>query len=192
MSELLNTGSIDSLLNQLITRTETVNLRDYEINTYSIPEGFSTTNLEFRENNKRTDTFFLDEQLRPAYDLLEKHKIPKYLTASIGEAAVNAYVHGNKRDPKKTTRMHLGETADEVKIIIEDQGGVLDSAFVSYILENRSKQHVRKNFYEFSRKEKPDERGGTGTMVMHKYADEVQYFKSGDGGLIVELTYKKG
>ena len=44
------------------------------------------------------------------------------------------------------------------------------------------------DFYQFTNRKKPNTNNGTGTSFMHTYVDNVQYFKSAQGGLVVHLT----
>ena len=107
------------------------------------------------------------------------------------EAVLNAHEHGNLRNPdKKITLAHRLDPAS-LTCVVMDQGGVLVSEFVPFILRHREGRHLvaMLDFYQFSKKPKANEGNlGKGTSFIHTYADKVGYFKSEEGGLVVSLT----
>jgi anti-sigma regulatory factor (Ser/Thr protein kinase) len=132
---------------------------------------------------------WIKEAMTPITNVLAEYKYPPNLQTGIYEAVLNAYQHGNRRDPNKI--ITLADNIDEhiAQIAVIDQGGVLDSAMASYILLHRVHDTPIPDFYTFSGKKRNPENNGTGTRFMHIYFDRVEYFKSLDGGLLVRLQY---
>src|SRR3989344_5808560 len=80
----------------------------------------------------------------------------------------------------------------EISSLIEDEGTILNSTFVPFILKHRESDVKSKyiDFYKFARKEKPKANNGTGTSFMHAYMDEINYYL-GEHGLMVHMVKNK-
>ena len=124
--------------------------------------------------------------LEPITDKLNQHTFSKYVRMGVEEAVMNAHVHGNRRQREKP--IFLDYVIDESKahIFIEDQGGFVDQNFIPYLI-NLDGANFEKDFYKFSGKTKPDERGGVGLQTIYKAFEKVIYAPGPRGGLLLEL-----
>jgi anti-sigma regulatory factor (Ser/Thr protein kinase) len=125
----------------------------------------------------------------------EQEGFPRNMFTALYESILNAYQHGNKKDPNKKIKINFSIDESSLEIAIQDEGGILDPDFVPFVLKQREikgqKQDRLLDFYKFAGKQKPETNNGTGTSFMHQYADRVTYFKSPTGGLVVILEKLK-
>ncbi|MBU0615690.1 MAG: ATP-binding protein [Nanoarchaeota archaeon] len=186
-TELLELDNIDSLIRKIVREHGSVKLEDMGLKPYLVPSDYESISFSL----EKEDPCVVDHHLHPLYDVLKKADVPHYVTAPIGEAVINAYVHGNKKSDKPVA-VHYKDNGDHVHVLVEDKGGRLDPEFVSYLLRHRSQGYNPGfTFYDFAGVGEPDERGGVGTIVMHRYSDGIGYHMSPEGGLIVSLRFNK-
>jgi anti-sigma regulatory factor (Ser/Thr protein kinase) len=184
--ELFELDSLDSLVRLYFARQKPIELKRFKVETFEIPPDYAILNLIIGENYASE----IREQIEPVIRLAEEKGCNHNLYTAVYEAVLNAYQHGNRKDPKKKTTVayKLGEEAVQFAII--DQGRQMDPNFIPYILRHKAGAHKIKflNYYEFTGKEQPKTNNGTGTSFMHEYVDKVEYFKAKNGGLVVHLT----
>jgi serine/threonine-protein kinase RsbW len=91
------------------------------------------------------------------------------LSLAVTEALVNAYAHGNRRDPRKRIFVRFEVNAEFVVVEIADEGNGFDPDLVADPTEN---QHLGRDH-------------GRGILMMKAFSDEVKYDR---GGTRVRLT----
>jgi anti-sigma regulatory factor (Ser/Thr protein kinase) len=106
---------------------------------------------------------------------------------------LNAFQHGNRSDPNKHVKIGYEINEETAVFSIADEGGVINPEFMNFVLWHREERHLTefRDFYKFANIQKPKTNNGTGTTFMHNYMDEVSYFKSQEGGLVVRLKKHK-
>ncbi len=186
--DLFNLEDPNSIIRKIINGEEEIILAEIAQRKVSIPIGYELKELHLKSGNGKEINSLINEEIKK----FKEAGYPENIYTPIYEAILNAYQHGNKRDPnKKIIFAHkIGETS--LDIIVEDEGGVIEGVFVPFILKHRERDVRRKfiNFYEFANKEKPQSNNGTGTSFIHAYMDEVNYYL-GENGLIVHMTENK-
>lgn len=188
--DLLNLDNLDSVVRKLMKRDQPITLTDFNLEPYEISSSYKIINIELKEEDHEDIT----NQLKPLSKELKKNGFETALPNAVFEAVLNAYVHGNKKDPSKKITVAYKISDRKSNIIVQDEGGEFNPDFFPYILRFRDKMHEGTNisFYDFSKTEKPEKRLGVGTIVMHSYSKNIQYFMSHEGGLIVKIVnYKK-
>jgi len=184
--DLFNLEDPNSIIRKIINGEEEIILAEIAQRKVSIPIGYELKELHLKSGNGKEINSLINEEIKK----FKEAGYPENIYTPIYEAILNAYQHGNKRDPnKKIIFAHkIGETS--LDIIVEDEGGVIEGVFVP--LKHRERDVRRKfiNFYEFANKEKPQSNNGTGTSFIHAYMDEVNYYL-GENGLIVHMTENK-
>ena len=95
-----------------------------------------------------------------------------WLVTALREATANAIRHGNKQDPERSVTIDYRVNADEVKILVEDQGegfdleSVPDPTDPGYLLRP----------------------SGRGIFYMRQFMTRVEFSRSPGGGTVVEMT----
>lgn len=189
--ELFNLNAVDSLIRQVISKDETVNLRDFNFPIYEYPKNANIA--EHHITDQKTSGKQIRKILEPIFQEAEQKGYNSNLFTSGYEAILNAYQHGNKKDPSKKIKTGHLITNNEFIFTVEDEGGVLKSDFLPYILEHRLRTDLEKrfvNFYKFTNTEAPNTNLGTGTSFIHVYPDFVNYYKGSNSGLVVEIHKK--
>lgn len=93
----------------------------------------------------------------------------------VSEAYTNAYLHGNKKDPRKSIDLHFRWSEDQIEVQVEDQG------------ETRlSETDFGRSLLDVS----PEKSAGRGVGIMKQYADKVTIEERAEGGLRVSFTFK--
>jgi anti-sigma regulatory factor (Ser/Thr protein kinase) len=186
--ELLDLRYRQSMIAQILASHGNVDLTDYCDLPLSIPENYKTIDVRLTGE----DIYELSHQINPLTTLLDQLTQDKRASAGLGEAVFNAYIHGNKRNPGKKVLVHYYKAEDSIDILVEDEGGVIDAELFSYILSQRNSRSLTRapTFYEFTERKTPEGRGGTGTLMMHYGFNEVNYYMSKKGGLMVQLKLK--
>jgi anti-sigma regulatory factor (Ser/Thr protein kinase) len=127
-------------------------------------------------------------------DIIEKitgsRDFARQMRAVLAEMCNNAYEHGNKKIPSKGITVAHKSTANRVDAIVIDEGGVLDPKFVSFLEEHRRLAPIRRPISFYQNGQAPEGHSGCGTSLIHMYSDEVHYFRSGSGGLAVQVVKK--
>jgi len=186
--DLFNLEDPKSVARKIITLERPIDLRLILERRVKIPEEYEKRELSFDDGNGLK----IFDLIRDDLVKFSKAGYPENLQTPVFEAILNAYQHGNQRDPNKkiTFAYDIGDIA--LNILVEDEGGFIDPVFVPFILRHRERDVRKKfiNFYEFSGREKPKENNGTGTSFMHAYMDEVNYYL-GERGMIVHLIHNK-
>ena len=185
--ELFDLKDIDSLVRQLLRERGTINLRDFEIPHYEIYPSYKSVNFSFTQKNYKRE---MKEAVESVLGSLSgDQESYNSLYTALYEAVMNAYQHGNKQNPNKKVTIAYKINPKSAEIAVIDEGGTLDMEFIPFVLMHKGKKLEKfLNFYEFTGRPKPITNNGTGTSFMHTYVDEVFYFKSGNGGLVVHLT----
>ncbi|RME77674.1 hypothetical protein D6774_03670 [Candidatus Woesearchaeota archaeon] len=191
--ELFEIPSLDSLVGEPFSeQSEPFDLRLLEIPPYTIPQNRTIRQTTFpalpKEYSPLIRTF-----VEPVAQEAEQNGFNSNIFTALYEAVLNAHQHGNQLDPTKTVTLAYAIEEDMFCASIIDQGGRIDPAFVPFVLRHKLGEHKKKfiDFYQFSNKEKPKSNRGTGTSFMHTYVNQVNYYKSEEGGLVVELIKLK-
>lgn len=186
--DLFNLEDPDSLPRRLIGNESEVCLESMVPIKYSIPFDYRKKELRIKRGESEEVISLISSEIKR----IRKHGYPENINTPIYEAILNAYQHGNKRDPKKGVTFAYRIGPRSLDVLVEDEGGVIDAIFIPFILKHREadvKKHFI-NFYEFSGREKPQTNNGTGTSFMHAYMDGVRYYL-GEKGLVVHMVKTK-
>lgn len=189
-ADLFDTDNLESILNQLVLGKSEIKLSEFLIPTFEVPEDFAKFICHFEKDIHGTQ---IRNAIEPIAKEAEEQGYSDNIFTAIYEAVLNAYQHGNNYDPNKSIRVDYKITNQQLEIAITDQGGIIKSEFIPFVLRHREGKHKTKflDFYEFTKTKKPVTNNGTGTSFIHTYVDEVSYFKSKEGGLVVYLLKKK-
>ena len=138
----------------------------------------------------------LRDIIQPIANNIERYDWSPSIFTAMYEASLNAYQHGNKKDPDKLIRISHKVSRDKLEVIIEDQGDGLPAYFIPFLQKVR--KSIRKNesfvdWYNYSCNQKKDQNNnGTGTSFMHAYVDDIKYMRSQElGGLAVCMEKEK-
>jgi anti-sigma regulatory factor (Ser/Thr protein kinase) len=189
-TDLFSTRSLDSLVRGAFKPGEPIDLSKVQIDAFSLNPGYNVSTFHFPSENYAAD---IRRAIEPLCEEAEKQGYGSSLFTALYEAVLNAHQHGNRKDPQKTITIAHRFTHDEVTVAIADEGGELDPEFVPFVIDHREGRHKKGfiDYYTFTAREKPKGNNGTGTSFMHTYVDDVKYFKSASGGLVVLLQKNK-
>ena len=110
------------------------------------------------------------------------------------EAVKNAYEHGNKEEGSKDIFFAKCYERKNIEFLVGDCGNELNGHFIPFVLLFRQKGEKSffgniPDFYSFSGEMyAPQGHSGVGTKTMHIGFDDVRYFVSPFGGLLVYLS----
>ncbi len=189
-SDIFNLDNLESVVRNKFGTNKEVKLKDLTNNYSAIPNDYERIELKLESEEVFSE---LRDKIQPICTEFEKEGYGANLFTAVYEAVLNAYQHGNKKDTSKKITLAYKHSLEHLDLMVEDEGGVVDSNFVPFVLRHREGVYKEKflNFYEFSGKEKPDKNQGTGTSFMHQYVDSVNYLISEKGGLIVHMVRNK-
>ena len=172
----------------LIKDNKNINLKEFLETRFIIPADYDIKEFNLKEGNSLEINSLMDDKMQKfqSAGYLENIYTPIY------EAILNAHQHGNKHDLNKKIRFAYKLSDSNLNILIEDEGGIIDSVFMLFILKHREAEFNKKsiNFYKFSQRQKPEKNNGTGTSFMHIYMDKINYYL-GEYGLIVSMIKDK-
>lgn len=181
----------------------TIDLRDFDLASWSPDESYKTQVIAYDTDLLRKTssgrTFFDAEAYIDPIEMagLQNGHRSYTIRGAIQEAIDNAVFHGNKQDPDKEVRLHHRFENKDLEVVVEDQGGVLATPFVTYLLKLGYRQEKGENlmskstpFYEYAKLDKPTQRRGEGTIIIHDHSSRARYMRSQDGGLAVELLFE--
>lgn len=140
-----------ALLTWAISQQECLVLRNTNFPRVRIPDSYQIKTF-FPKRSQKT----IDKKLSKLLDPLAKKYAgitEEYLgfQASVYEALLNTYQHGNQRDDSKKIIMANKITPKKVEIIVQDQGGILDPIFGLFVIQKRLRRgKIAKDFYEFA------------------------------------------
>ena len=192
--DLFNLYNKDSLIRQLLREKKHVDLKEYKhLPLYEHRSDYNSTDLKISEQD------FREEIINKVTPFVNKSVDNGYSEAAVlnglNEAVLNAYQHGNMKDSDKKITLEYKLGNNRARFAVIDQGGVMNSEAVAYIILNNSEHKLgtRKflSFYKFAEEEVPPENYGMGIWNMHTYMDNVKFYKSEKGGLVVHLTKLK-
>ena len=186
-SELFDIGSVDSLVRQIFRERKPVRLNETDVSSYEVREGYEIRVFQFDASRE----IYKDQVKKAADEVVEeaiKQGYPNNLRTAIYEAILNAHQHGNECNPNKRVTVYF-KLDDKAEFSVIDQGGLLDPELIAYVINHRNggDEQGFLSFYDFTGTE-PKTKHNQGTFLMHTYVDEVKYFKSIEGGLVVHLT----
>jgi anti-sigma regulatory factor (Ser/Thr protein kinase) len=187
--DLFDVDNLNSVLRQIIKKKRVIDIKNYNVLTYSIPEDYMVKSVCFDSEGYDEE---IRDAIRPIVHATEEKGCSETLFTALYEAVLNAYQHGNKREINKKVTIAHKVNNDSVEVAVVDEGGVIDSDFIPFVIRHREGRHEKHflDYYDFSGKERPPRNNGTGTSFMHTYVDDISYFKSKQGGLVVHLTKK--
>ena len=115
--------------------------------------------------------------------------------ASLDELIRNAQKHGNKHQEDKNVGLawRMSEVGNKgiLEVIVEDEGGELDSQFIPYIMELK-KSIVNgaslDGYYDYLSQTPPEGHSGSGLKAVSFYFDDIDFYKSDLGGLAVKTV----
>ncbi|MBI2662612.1 ATP-binding protein [Candidatus Woesearchaeota archaeon] len=189
--DIFDMGNIDSLVRRILREKGSIDLNEFDIPTYEIKDNYTSKEFNFSSDRK----VYAKEVRNAIGSVVEEAEAQGYnanFFTALYEAVLNAHQHGNKLDTSKTVTLAYKIANDTLEIAVIDQGGKLDPEFIPYVLKHKQNKDLLQkqfiDFYQFTNRVKPNTNNGTGTSFMHTYVDNVQYFKSTQGGLVVHLT----
>jgi serine/threonine-protein kinase RsbW len=94
---------------------------------------------------------------------------------AVREAATNAVLHGNRKDPGKTFEVGLHVQGNSLVVTVRDRGEGFDAAAVP---DPTDPQNLLKA-------------SGRGILFMRTFMDEVTWERHPDGGTVVRMTKKR-
>ncbi|MGV8171581.1 MAG: hypothetical protein ACP5OA_02700 [Candidatus Woesearchaeota archaeon] len=191
--DLLDIDSIESLIRKKNLESGIVDLTQYDIPSFSMPDTYKVKNIILPANDY--DTTIL-KNIRKVLKIAELAGFDRQkLLSPLFEGCRNAHQHGNQCDPNK--KILLGYDIipkTSLDIVIIDEGGKLNPEFLPYLLRYRQGLNKARylDFYTFCNIPRPKVNYGRGTSLIHsEYLDSVHYYKSDNCGLAVHLTKKK-
>lgn len=187
--ELFSLGDKNSLVRKVWEAIAEINIKEFDLKPYKIPEDYEVNTHQFSEEKYGRE---IRSVVEPLAEKAENFGYSSNLFTAMYEAIKNAHEHGNKKDPEKKVTVGHKITPTGAAIIISDEGGVLDSQFANFILEQRISRSESSNFldwYKFSDREKPRGNLGTGTSFIHAYSSDVRYYMSEDGGITIAMAF---
>lgn len=189
-TEIFDLDTIDSVVRQILRSQGPIDLADFEIPTFSIPEDYTTVDVALKPDNYQR---MIRQYIEPVVQEAEDSGFSTNIYTAIYEGVLNAFQHGNDKDPSKKVILGYSIQDDEATFTIVDEGGVIDPELAAFVLMHRKhgSDGPRQTFYEFSGRQRPETNHGTGTTFMHIYADQVRYHKHEDGGLALVLSFER-
>mgnify|MGYP000675184366 CR=1 FL=1 len=189
--DLFDLDDIETLIRHLLRREKEVDLRDFDVSPFVVSPDMSVKDFRFhperyKKEVKRATEYVISSIEGSGYNVYTVFT-PLY------EAILNAFQHGHGGDPSKLVTIAHKVSPEEADIAVIDEGGVIDSEFVPFVLRHREGRHRNQvmDFYEFAGRERPDTGNlGKGTFLMHSYANNISYYKSENGGLVVQLVHQ--
>ena len=168
-----------------------IRLADLDIEPYEIKPDHQVKSLRLNPNGfiggpskelKDVCQSVVEEAIRQGYD--------SRIFTGIYEAVLNAYQHGNNKDPNKPVTIAFKLSDTQLDVVVIDKGGYLDNNFIKFALQHREGKHKEHflNFYSVFGIPNPPGNNGTGTSFIYTYFDRVEYYKYEPGGLAVKLT----
>ena len=186
---LFDVDDVESIIRKSTKGRGVIDLNDYDIPTYDIPENYTIKKCRFNPESYAKE---IRSAIEPIVDLAESKGCAANLFTALYEGVLNAYQHGNKKDKDKEVTIAYSIKSSSAEVAIIDEGGVINSEFMPFVIRHREGKHKERflDFYEFTGMEKPSTNNGTGTSFIHTYVDDVIYFKSDKGGLALHLAKK--
>ena len=188
--ELFDIDSVDSLVRQVWAQRKTISLDQFEMPTYEIPDSYTIKEFNFSSE----DNIYRKEIKCALDDIANKSMAAGYpisVFTALYEAVLNAHQHGNKKDSAKKVVIAYKIDNETVEVGVIDEVGELTPEFFPFVQRHREGLEPVLDFYKFSGREAQGPNLGTGTSFMHMYADNVQYFKSSESGLVAHLTFQR-
>lgn len=191
--DIFDIDNIDSVIRQVLKEKTAIDLREHDIPLYEILPHYKIQEINIPDKKHYDDT--IRKSIKKILKVADKSGFNRdKLGTSVYEAVRNAYQHGNNYDSNKKIVIAHYITRESLDISIIDEGGILKPEFVAFALRFKNPELAKKfmSFYEFTKQEQPAENFGLGTYLIHSYVDEVNYFKSANNGLVVNLHKTKG
>ncbi len=166
-----------------------INLRDYP----NLPKFHADDTYQVRRFNIPAEKEVIDYVVSMTEICNEARHTGKHerLFSGLYETFRNAHQHGNKRDPDKAIEIAYRPITDGFEVVVSDEGGGINAAFIPFILMHRQGMSRPYSFYDFSPGTKRlEENTGNGTFVIHVTSDDVNYFVNYAGGLSVQMIIK--
>ena len=189
--DIFDIDTIDSVVRKLIREKGVVDLRDVEIESFSIPYDYSVREIFLPKINYDEE---ICKQIKKISKIASKNGFDhKKVSVVLFEGIRNAHQHGNKLNSDKSIVVAYKIIPGKYDIAIIDQGGVLDPEFVSYIQRFKQGLHKEKpmSFYDFSEREKGENNLGRGIYLINSYVDSIYFYKSDSGGLVMHVEKSK-
>lgn len=196
-TELTDLLDPESVTRKIFEEKGYVDISEYEATPYEIPSEADVQihNIVSPRRERRKLKKEINQIIKPVMEEASEKGYPPQLETALYEAILNAHQHGNKEDPNKniTTVRNINE--DNFLFSVIDEGGIIEAPFIPY-LQSIKQANLKKNFVnyyddDFSLKNQPETNIGTGTSFMHLYTDQVNYYKSKERGLVVEMKKDK-
>ncbi|NQV91203.1 ATP-binding protein [Candidatus Woesearchaeota archaeon] len=186
-NDIFSEGTLDSLVAQAVAEIPDVDIRILNVQNYHIPSDYVVVESKFSSDNYGSE---IRGVIKPIIEEAENKGCNPNLHTALYEAVLNAHQHGNKLNPDKKVKICYKITDNIAEIGVVDQGGKFKVAFIPFIFKHKRKDHEANfiDFYRFAGLQKPATNNGTGTSFMHTYVDNVSYFRSEEGGLVVHIT----
>ena len=189
--DIFDIDNIDSSIRRIVKEKGFVDLKDIELESFTIPENYQTKQFSLPE--KKYDNV-INKQIRKVQKVASENGFNhQKVNTVLFEAVRNAHQHGNKLDPNKKITIAYNIVPGKYDFIIVDQGGVLNPKFISYMQRYKQGLHREKpiSFYDFANQKNGTDNLGRGILLIHSYADKVSYYKSPDNGLMLHVQKSK-
>jgi hypothetical protein len=174
--DIFDPSNVNSLTRKLIG-SKLISLE--ELPKYHIPDNYNIVDFHVSHRNQ------IDSIADDIAESSIRNGYSKNITRDIYEAILNAYQHGNKKDPSKIVRIGWNDNAS---FNILDEGKFIRSELIPYILALREGHDIA-SFYAFSGLERNIENFGVGIRNMHIQFN-VNFYHGELGGLAVLLNHK--
>lgn len=199
--DLRNIENYNSLERNLYREMKQINLSDFDLDPFDY-SGFDIERSKLpSQYNQEASEEERYAAFRNSFKFIQNHT-PFYPSKRVGiercvqELLRNAQKHGNKNNPSKKIGIGYQLTPSSFHVFVEDKGGCLDANFLSYTkyLQDLKQRDVPTNDWKtyhtgFCREENPPGNAGSGTILAYLFADDVGYFKSELGGLLVKTRF---
>ena len=187
--DLFKDPTLDQLIAQIVADMPKIKLSQLNVEPYEVRPGYVIERFHFPATSGEYGSA-IRAAVEPIAERAEALGCNANLFTALYEAILNGHQHGNKLDPEKEVVVAYKIDSHSAEIAIIDQGGEVNPAFIPFIFKHRREDTQKSfiNWYDYSKLQKPGTNNGTGTSFMHTYVDNVQYFKSEEGGLVVHLT----
>ena len=187
MDNLFNTENLAKISKEIFDIESFFDLRSLNIDTFDIPSDYQLQ--DFIIVNQKNYPKLIRAVAEDISHKAEDIGCPPQVFTAIYESILNAYQHGNRKDPNKNIKIGRKLTKNSLEVCIVDEGGVIQSEFVPFIMAHYAGNYKNGflDYYQFTNNKKNDNNQGKGTFFIFSYVDEVRYFKSPSGGLGIYL-----
>ena len=97
-TDIFDLKDISSVVREVTRQSGPVSLENFKVYPFAVPEDFERVELEFSPKDYREK---IKRDIKPFVDYACFHGIPENIYTALYEAVLNAFEHGNGKDPHK-------------------------------------------------------------------------------------------